>query len=80
MGVELSQEADTRLLVPMLEQTKARYGRLMKAHYVDGGFRSNAGVTEASELGVEIYSPIPTSGSVGTELAIMSGKKSTQKW
>jgi len=63
VGVDLSQEADTRLLVPMLEQTKARYGRLMKEHYVDGGFRSNAGVTEAGELGVEIYSPIPASYS-----------------
>lgn len=61
VGVELSQEADTHLLVPMLEQTKSRYGRLMNEHYVDGGFRSNAGVTAAGEQGVEIYSPIPTS-------------------
>jgi len=60
VGVDLSQEADTRMLVPMLGQTKARYGHLMKEHYVDGGFRSNAGVTEAGEQGVEIYSPIPT--------------------
>ena len=47
VGVEVSQEADARLLEPMLEQTQARYQQLMDEHYVDGGFRSNAGVTAA---------------------------------
>jgi transposase len=60
VGVELSNEADTHLLEPMVEQTEERYERLMVEHYVDGGFRSNAGVTAAGKRGVAIYSPIPT--------------------
>lgn len=59
VGVELSNEADQRLLQPMLEQTEERYGRLMDEHYVDGGFRSNAGIAEAEKRGVAVYSPIP---------------------
>jgi transposase len=59
VGVDLEQEADQRLLEPMLDQTEARYGQLMDEHYVDGGFRSNAGITAAGERGVEVYSPIP---------------------
>jgi transposase len=61
VGVDVSNEADTRLLEPMLEQTQARYERLMHEHYVDGGFRSNAGITAAGNDGVQIYSPIPRS-------------------
>jgi transposase len=59
VGVEVSNEADQRLLEPMLEQTRARYGKLMKEHYVDGGFRSNAGIEAAEKRGVHIYAPIP---------------------
>jgi len=59
VGVELSNEADPRLLEPMLDQTEDRYGHLMQEHYVDGGIRSNAGVTAAGQRGVAIYSPIP---------------------
>lgn len=59
VGVEVSNEMDPRLLEPMLEQTKVRYGRLMKEHYIDGGFRSNAGITAAGLQGVSIYTPIP---------------------
>ena len=59
VGVELSNEADQRLLTPMLEQTEARYGRLMAEHYVDGGFRSNAGIEDLEKKGVAVYSPIP---------------------
>lgn len=59
VGVEVSNEADTRLLGPMLDQTEERYDRLMGEHYVDGGFRCNAGVTAAGERGVLIYTPIP---------------------
>ena len=59
VGVELSNEADQRLLEPMLEQTEARYGRLMDEHYVDGGFRSNAGIENLEKKGVAVYSPIP---------------------
>ena len=61
VGVDLSTEADTRLLVPMLDQTQARYGRRMDEHYIDGGFRSNAGLTAAAQRGVVIYTPIPHS-------------------
>jgi transposase len=59
VGVELSNEGDARLLGPMLDQTEERYGELMAEHYVDGGFRSNTGVTAAGERGVAIYTPIP---------------------
>jgi transposase len=59
VGVELSNEADVRLLEPMLDQTEERYDRLMQEHYVDGGFRSNAGVTASGERGVTLYTPIP---------------------
>jgi transposase len=61
VGVELSNEADPRLLEPMVDQTEARYGKLMKEHYVDGGFRSNNGVTAVQQRGVMIYTPIPHS-------------------
>jgi transposase len=59
VGVEVSNEADQRLLEPMLEQTEERYDCLMDEHYVDGGFRSNAGIEEAEKRGVAVYSPIP---------------------
>lgn len=59
VGVEVSNEADQRLLEPMLDQTEERYGRLMDEHYVDGGFRSNASIEEAETRGVAMYSPIP---------------------
>ena len=61
VGVEVSNEGDSRLLEPMLDQIEQRYRQLMKEHYVDGGFRSNAGVTAAGERGVEVYTPIPKS-------------------
>ena len=59
VGAVLTNEADSHLLEPMLEQTQERYARLMKEHYVDGGIRSNAGVTAAAAKGVRIYAPIP---------------------
>jgi transposase len=59
VGVELSNEADTHLMIPMLEQTQERYGKLMNEHYVDGGIRSNANITAAGQKGVTVYSPIP---------------------
>ncbi len=61
VGVDLSNEADSRLLEPMLDQTQERYGKRMAEHYIDGGVRSNAGITAAGERGVKIYSPIPAS-------------------
>jgi hypothetical protein len=63
VGVEVSTEADAQLLAPMLDQTEARYGRLMAEHYVDGGFRSNAGITAAGQRDVTVYAPIPKSYS-----------------
>ena len=68
VGVDLSTEADTRLLEPMLTQTHDRYGRWMQEHYVDGGFRSNAGITAAATTGVTVYTPIPSSYSPGSTL------------
>lgn len=60
VGVEVSNEADVRLLEPMLDQTEERYGELMGEHYIDGGFRSNAGISAAGARGVQVYSPIPS--------------------
>jgi transposase len=59
VGVDVSQEMDSHLLEPMLAQTHARYERWVEEHYVDGGFRSNRGVTAAGELGVKVFTPIP---------------------
>jgi transposase len=61
VGVDVSQEADPHLLERMLEQTEERYQQRMAEHYVDGGFRSNPGVTAAGKKGVLIYTPIPVS-------------------
>jgi len=59
VGVDVSTQADTRLLGPMLDQTQDRYGQLMDEHFVDGGFRSNEGISAAGAEGVTIYTPIP---------------------
>jgi len=59
VGVDLSNEADQRLLVPMIEQTEQRYARLPHEHYVDGGFRSNAGIAALEKKGIAVYAPIP---------------------
>jgi transposase len=59
LGVEVSNEADQRLLEPMLEQIEERYEQLPQEHYVDGGFRSNAGIDQAAQKGVAVFSPIP---------------------
>jgi transposase len=60
VGVEVSNDADQRLLEPMLEQIEERYDQSPQEHYVDGGFRSNPGIEQAAEKGVVIFSPIPT--------------------
>ena len=59
VGVDASNQADQRLLQPMIEQVEGRYGRLMDEHYVDGGFRNNDNVTQLEKKGIEVYSPIP---------------------
>lgn len=60
LGVEVSNEADQRLLEPMLEQIEERFEQLPQEHYVDGGFRSNVGIEQAAQKGIAIFSPIPT--------------------
>jgi transposase len=60
IGVEVSNDADQRLLGPMLEQITERYEQSPSEHYVDGGFRSNAGIEQAAGKGVAVFSPIPT--------------------
>lgn len=59
VGVEVSNEADTKLLNPMLEQINKRYEQFSDEHYVDGGFRSHLGIELAADQGVAIYTPIP---------------------
>jgi transposase len=60
IGVEVSNEADPRLLEPMLEQIEERYKQPPEEHYVDGGFRSNTGIEHAAGRGIAVFSPIPT--------------------
>ena len=59
VGVDVSTQADVQLLAPMLDQTQDRYGQQTDEHYVDGGFRSNEGISAAAAEGVTIYTPIP---------------------
>jgi len=59
IGVEVSNEADPRLLEPMLEQIEERYEQPPQEHYVDGGIRSNSGIEHAAEKGIAVFSPIP---------------------
>jgi transposase len=58
VGVELSNEADPHLMEPMLDQTEQRYGKLMKEHYLDGGFRSNDNIITAAHKKVILFTPI----------------------
>jgi transposase len=64
IGVEASNEADTQLLNPMLDQIEERCQQLPEEHYVDGGYRNNASFEQAAARGVAIYCPIPSSYSV----------------
>jgi transposase len=67
VGIEVSNEADTKLLNPMLEQIKKRYDQLPDEHYIDGGFRSQAGIELAADQGVAIYTPIPKKYNISTK-------------
>ncbi len=67
VGVQASNEADTNLLNPMLDQIKERCQRLPQEHYLDGGYRNNASFEEATEKGVILYCPIPASYSVQSQ-------------
>jgi hypothetical protein len=67
VGVAVSNQADPRLLEPMLEQCQARFEQLPGEHYVDGGFRSNAGIETAAQKGVCVYTPIPTRYNVSSQ-------------
>ena len=59
VGLAVSNQADAQELQPMLDQLKDRYGQYPHAHYVDGGFRSNANVEHATAEGVTLFTPIP---------------------
>jgi len=64
VGVAASNEADTQLLHPMLDQIEKRCQQLPQEHYVDGGYRNNASFEQAAARGVAIYCPIPASYSI----------------
>jgi transposase len=64
VGVDVSNTADPQQLEPMLDQTQTRYAQLPDEHYVDGGFRTHAGITAAGQRGVTLYTPIPRQFSV----------------
>jgi transposase len=59
VGVDVGNTADPQQLEPMLEQTQTRYAQVPAEHYVDGGFRTNAGITAARVRGVTLYTPLP---------------------
>jgi hypothetical protein len=61
VGVTVSNEADQRLLEPVVEQVHADYQRWMQEHYVDGGFRSNPATERLEQQGIALYTPIPRS-------------------
>ena len=67
VGVQASNEADTHLLNPMLDQIEDRCQQLPQEHYVDGGYRNNASFEAASEKGVTLYCPIPASYSAHSQ-------------
>ena len=67
VGVQASNEADTNLLNPMLDQIEERCEQFPHEHYVDGGYRNNASFEEATEKGVALYCPIPTSYSAQSQ-------------
>lgn len=59
VGVAVSNEADQRLLEPVVEQMHEDYQCWMKEHYVDGGFRSNPATEKLEQQGIHLYTPIP---------------------
>jgi transposase len=67
VGVQASNEADTNLLNPMLNQIEERCKQLPQEHYVDGGYRNNASFEEASDKGVTLYCPIPARYSIQSQ-------------
>jgi len=69
VGVDVSNQADTRLMQPMIEQVKKRYEQVMNEHYVDGGFRSNKNIEELERKGIQVYSPIPASYNIKSDKA-----------
>jgi transposase len=67
VGVQASNEADTNLLNPMLDQIEERCEQYPQEHYVDGGYRNNASFEQATEKGVKLYCPIPASYSAQSQ-------------
>lgn len=61
VGVDVSNQADTKLLQPMVEKIETSYGKRVNEHYVDGGFRSKRVIEELEMKGVQLYCPIPAS-------------------
>ena len=59
VGVDVSNAgSDQGHLVPMLDQLQKRYGRLPEEALVDGGFANLKAIEKASQLGVDIYTPV----------------------
>ncbi len=58
VGVAVSNGADPQELEPMLTQLATRYGQTPREHYVDGGFRSQAGIEQVSAQGVTLFLPL----------------------
>jgi transposase len=58
--------SDRGLLRPLLEQVRARTGRLPDRHLVDGGFTSGKDIEWAHAEGIAVYCP-PTQSKHGTD-------------
>jgi transposase len=54
-----NQAADWDQLPPMLEQLRTRYGRCPQQALVDGGFARFQSIDAATQLGSEVFAPIP---------------------
>jgi transposase len=84
VGLDMSNDADTRLMQPMIEQVEKRYEQVMKEHYVDGGFRSNVNIEKLEKKGIQVYSPIPasynTNSSKGPEEILPSDGPGVRAW
>jgi transposase len=67
VALEVSNNGSDRgLMRPMLEQVRARRGRLPKRHLADGGFTSAQDIEWAQAGAVEVYCP-PTQSKHGTD-------------
>ena len=61
VGVDVTNQAvDWDQLPPMQAQLRTRYGRCPEQALVDGGFTRFQSIEAATQMGSEIYAPIPT--------------------